>query len=123
MSLDELSRKLERGGASSQEINEIKHIMQQFFSKQGIETKTRIPDADAWSDMETVLEWIGVEFGPKYANLVRTRMERFRINALSQTDEFMPSRDEVRDMVKNQREKEDKMSGKSMLERLQSGSY
>ena len=122
MSLDELSRKLEKGGASAETVNEIKQIIGAFFTKSNIEVKTRIPDADAWADMETAIKFVGIEFGAKYADIVQHRLDRFRIDVLSQTQEYIPSRDEVRDMVKFQKQQEaDK--GKSILERLQSGSY
>lgn len=124
MSLDEFSRKLEKGGnATSTEIAELKQIMSAFFSKKGIDLKTRIPDADAYTDAEVLIRLIGIRFGPSLAELLSLRLERFRVNALSQTGEYIPSRDEVRDMVKSQREKKEENKGKSILERLNSGDY
>ena len=121
MSLDELSRKWERGGATTQADAEIKQLAGQFFTKSNIETKTRLPDADAYSDIDFMIHYIGAVYGKKYADLVRVRFDRFKINVLNQTDTYIASRDEVRDILKAEKEKE-KEKGMSILERLQ-GNY
>lgn len=122
MSLDELSRKWEKGGASAQADHEVKMLAKEFFSIVGIDSKTRIPDADAFSDIDVLIMYIEKSFGEKAATMVKHRLARFKINVLSQTKDYIPSRDEVRDILKAEKQQKQE-SGRSILDRLQSGDY
>ena len=122
MSLDELSRKWERGAAGATSEHEVKQLAREFFSINGIDSKTRLPDADAYSDLDVLVLYIRQTFGAKAAELVEHRIKRFKINVLNQTADYIPSRDEVRDILKAEKQKQQE-GGKSMLDRLLSGDY
>lgn len=115
MSLDELSRKLEGAGNRAGSDDWKGTLGKKFFeSIKELDVITDLPDADSFSSVETLLDFIETEFGKDFRSYVDTKLKRFKIDKIP---EGRQSRKEVQSILESA-ERQEKERGKSILDRL-----